>query len=109
MLREALQDLGSDLVAAAAGIGGAAVAALRANGNAAERLLQFIVGFLCSLWFPLAAVKVFNLSPAPSMLGALGFVFGYFGIVLIDRVTDTLNTLKEVKWAEAVESWIKRR
>ena len=97
---------------AATGIG-AFVAATRMNGSVVERIGKFTVGFGCALWGPGLVIRWLNLPAEPQFIGALGFVFGYFGMTITDALQTTLENiarnLKEIDWKAIATGWLTRK
>lgn len=108
-----LSDIGIHEASFIAGGLGAAVAAFRMPGSLYERLGKFTIGFACALWGPSLVIKYLSLPEEAQFYGALGFVFGYFGMTVTDAIQETLNTiarhLQQVDWKTVVTGWISHK
>ena len=108
-----LHDIGVHEASMIAGGIGAAVAALRMPGSVYERIGKFTLGFACALWVPGIVIKYLNLPQEPQFYGALGFVFGYFGMTITDALQGTIESIsrhmKEIDWKSLATEWLKRR
>ncbi len=108
-----LHDMGINEASMIAGGIGAAVAALRLPGTIAERVGKFTVGFACALWGPGIIIHHLGLPQEAQFYGALGFVFGYFGMTIADALQDALLTIgrhaKEIDWKTIATDWLSRR
>ena len=108
-LEALLVKFGINQVSGLSGLFGAVVAALRAQAvSRAERIAYFLVGLACALWLPAALLKWLDKPPDPAMFGALGFVFGYFGMSLMEVGSDAVRTLRKLDFRAIAESWLKK-
>lgn len=89
-------------------IGAALAAARKSEQSKVERVVNFVTGFGFALVMPGLIIKWFKLDADPTYFGALGFVFGYFGMAVMDEAMLIVKALRNVKWAEIVESWAKK-
>lgn len=107
---EFLSRFGISEVSAVSGGVGAGVAALRAEvQHRLERVAYFLVGFAFALWVPRLLLRWLSLpTDDPAMLGAIGFVGGYFGMSLMDALSMAVKALKGVEWKKIIESWLQR-
>ena len=109
-LTSLLASLGISKVSAFFGLLGAALAAARKSEQTkVERAVNFATGFVFALVMPGLVIKWFKLDSDPTYLGALGFVFGYFGMSLMDEALLILRAFRNIKWDEVARSWLERR
>lgn len=108
-----LHDIGINEASMIAGGIGAFVAATRMNGGIVERVGKFTVGFGCALWGPGIVIKWMSLPQEAQFYGALGFVFGYFGMTITDAVQTALENMerniKEIDWKAIATGWLTRK
>ena len=108
-----LNSLGINEASMIAGGIGASIAAMRMQGSITERIGKFTIGFACALWVPGIIIRYLGLPNEPQFYGALGFVFGYFGMTVADAMQDTLTTisrhLQQVDWKAIATGWLSRK
>jgi ABC-type amino acid transport system permease subunit len=109
-LEGVLSTLGINISAVVFGFFGALLHALRAREKHwLERWVAFTVGFVLASVAPTVVIKYFTLAPDPAYFSALGFVFGYFGMAMVDAGSEALAGLKGINWRESLQSWINRK
>lgn len=71
-----------------------------------ESVITFLTGFAFALVAPGLIVSYFGLSPNSGYYGGLGFVFGYFGMSIMDEV---MRVIKDPAARQALANFILRR
>jgi hypothetical protein len=107
-LEGVLSALGINMSSVIFGFFGALLHALRSKANRLERWISFSVGFVLASFAPSAVIKWFSLAPDPAYYSGLGFVFGYFGMALVDAGTEAVTAFKQLDWKEAIGSWFRK-
>lgn len=103
-----LATLGINRVSLFFGVVGAGLHALRSKGNRFERFLSFMTGCALAAVGPGFIITWFGLQANPSYYGGLGFVCGYFGMAIVDAMTEAVGSLKGMDWKQIFSSWIGR-
>jgi len=101
MMEDLLAAFGLSKVSVLTGFLGSALAAFRAKLNKIETVAYFLVGFCVALWGAPAIVHWFKLPEDPSMIGALGFALGFWGMFMLDAI-------RSVEWKKIIEGWLSR-
>lgn len=71
-----------------------------------DSVVTFLTGFVFALVAPGFLVKWLNLSADPAYFGGLGFVFGYFGMSIMDEV---MRIIRDPAARKAFGDWLLRR
>ena len=98
-----LAALGLNKASLLTGALGALIAALKAEGGAVSRVINFTAGFFFAAWGSGIAVSIFSLPESPTFFGALGFALGYLGMAIMDAAMLAANSLKTIDWKALIE------
>ena len=101
MMDEFFAALGLSKVSVLTGFLGSALAAFRAKLNKVETIVYFMIGFCVALWGAPALILWFKLPNDPSLIGALGFVLGFWAMYMMDAI-------RSVEWKRIIEGWLSR-
>jgi hypothetical protein len=103
-LLETLGTLGLNISAIVFGFVGALLHALRVRDKHwLERLVAFGIGlFLAAAGTP-ALIRWLGLTNDPTYFSSLGFVLGYFGMALVDAVSEAI-----ADWKGMLAAWLNR-
>ena len=108
-----LHSIGVNEASMIAGGMGAVIAAMRMKGSIPERVGKFTIGFACAMWLPGIIIRYLALPNEAQFYGALGFVFGYFGMTIADALQDALQSIgrhaKEIDWKTIATGWLTRK
>lgn len=95
--------LGLNKASILTGAVGAAIAAVKSDGGAVSRVVNFTAGFFFAAWGSGIAVSIFSLPESPTFFGAFGFALGYLGMAIMDAAMLAANSFKAIDWKSVIE------